>query len=288
MKISTAIAGAAGVVGIAGLLLYSGRASAASSPPGGAPPLGGDTPPPGGDTPPPVGELAPLPTAADVSGNLTKNWGETPTDLRPLFVLMEETSKIAGSARIFAVIASRESKFDVAAHNGDGEHEAAERAASRRAYDNNKGRNPALRHGEAAADFGSGGLFGALAPYFLWTGVLELKSKAPLLNAPPELMFQPRAAAFAACVYLQRLLAHYRIDDHADIKAGWASPSLLTGDRSAKTYLDVRARFLADAQALGVDLRDPTTIPIKLSASAWPGVSAVFSKLVGALPQELG
>jgi hypothetical protein len=101
-------------------------------------------------------------------------------------------------------------------------------------------------------------------------------------------MFQPRAAAFAACVYLQRLLAHYRIDDHADIKAGWASPSLLTGDRSAKTYLDVRARFLADAQALGVDLRDPTTIPIKLSASAWPGVSAVFSKLVGALPQELG
>ena len=49
----------------------------------------------------------------------------------------------------------------------------------------------------------------------------------------------------------------------------------------------MRARFLADAKTLGIDLSDTTTIPPKLDASAWPGVPAVFAGLVGALPKEL-
>ncbi|MBK8263809.1 MAG: hypothetical protein IPK80_21040 [Nannocystis sp.] len=258
---------AAGIVTIGGVLLWSGRASASTSAP---------------DLPSNL-DLTPLPAPSDVSGDLLTNWGDTPSDLRPLFVAMEEASQIPGSARIFAVIASRESKFQVDAHNGDGAHEQAERDASRRAYENHKANNPPLRYGEQAADFGSGGLFGALAPYFLWTGVPA--REAHLLNAPPELMFQPRAAAFAACVYLQRLLAHYRVDDHADIKAGWASPSLLVGGRGQKTYNDVRARFLADASTLGVDL---AAIPHKrLDHAAWPGVTAVFQRLIGKLPQEI-
>jgi len=154
-------------------------------------------------------------------------------------MLMEEVAKIPGSARIFAVIAKRESGFVTTAQNKS----AAERDASRRGYNNSKARNPPLRYGEQAADFGSGGLFGALAPYFLWTGVPEVGSKAPLLRAPPEIMFQPRVAAFGAAVYLQRLLANYRIDDHADIKAGWASPSLLTSSRGSKTYNDWHKRL---------------------------------------------
>ena len=283
----------AGVAGIGGLLFYSRRASAASLPaPGtpapepGAPSPTPGTPPPAQEPTPPTIELAPLPRSGDVKGDLSKNWGSTPFDLRPLFLLMEETSGIVGSGRIIAVIASRESRFVSTAQNGDAASEEAERDASRRAYENNKDRNPPLRYGERAANFGSGGLFGLLAPYFLWTGVPEVGGKAPLLGAPPELMFQPRAAAFAATVYLQRLLANYRIDDHADIKAGWASPSLLTSSRGSKTYNDVRARFLGDAKTLGVDLSDATTIPPKLSAAAWPGVPAVFSALVGALPKE--
>jgi hypothetical protein len=63
--------------------------------------IGGVTiaPPPGAPiTPPPKIELAPLPRAADVSGDLSRNWGETPVDLRPLFMLMEETSRIVGAA----------------------------------------------------------------------------------------------------------------------------------------------------------------------------------------------
>ena len=263
-------------VGVGGALLLSRRASAAS--PAVAPAT---------DGPPPVIELAPLPRAGDVSGDLSRNWGETPVDLRPLFMLMEETARIVGAGRIFAVIASRESRFVTTAQNGDAPSEQGERDASARAYANNKGRNPPLRYGPQAAAFGSGGLFGALAPYFLWTGVPEVGAKAPLLTAPPELMFQPRAAAFAATVYLQRLLKAYRIDDHADIKAGWASPTLLTSARGGQDYQDVRARFLTDAKTLGVDLTDTITIPPKLDASAWPGVPAVFAGLVGALPKEL-
>jgi hypothetical protein len=222
--------------------------------------------------------VLPLPTAKDA------NWGSTPKDLRALFLLAEEASGIDGAARIFASIAKRESAFVVTAHNGDEVDEQAERDATRRAYDNRKDKNPPLAFGEEAADFGSGGLYGHSAPYFLWTGVAELGDKAPLLGSDPRIMFLPRVATFAALVYLQRILANYRIDDHGDIKAGWASPSLLAGDRGSETYHAVRERFYADAKELGIDLADTKTIPAKLSAAKWPGVKAVFDRVVGSLP----
>ncbi len=263
--------------GIGGALLFSRRASAASAVA------------PASDAPEqslPTIDLAPLPRAADVSGDLSRNWGTTPVDLRPLFMLMEEIARIPGAARVFGVIASRESGFVTTAHNGNAAKEQDERDDSRKAYLNNKDRNPPLRYGDQAAEFGSGGLFGALAPYFLWTGVPEIGKKAPLLAARPTLVFQPRAAAFGAAVYMQRLLTHYRVDDIADIKAGWANPGLLGKGRGGETYLAVRTRFLADAKTLGVDLADTDTIPPKLDASAWPGVPTVFAGLVGALPKE--
>ncbi len=261
---------------VGGALLFSRRASAASPMAAGA----------AEQTPPKI-DLAPLPRAADVSGDLARNWGETPVDLRPLFMLMEETSRIVGAGRIFAVIAYRESRFVTTAQNGKAAAEQDERDSSRDAYKNRKDSNPPLRYGELAAEFGSGGLFGLLAPYFLWTGVPEVKEKAPLLNAPPSLVFQPRAAGFGAAVYMQRLLKQYRIDDIPDIKVGWANPALLGKGRGGETYLSVRKRFLEDAQTVGIDLADVDTIPAKLDASAWPGVPAVFAGLVGALPKEL-
>lgn len=275
----------AAVLSVVGTLVWTGRASAASSSGSNDGGVGGGGVGGGGAGGGGGGvniDLGPLPTAADVIGDLVANWGDTPPDLRPLMMRMEEVSKIVGSARVFAVIAFRESQFVTSAQNGDAANEQAERDSSRRGYDNGKANNPPLRFGEEAAGFGSGGLFGALAPYFLWTGVPEVGKKAPLLRAPPELCFQPRAAAFAACVYMQRLLAHYQIDDVADIKAGWASPSLLKTGRGSKSYKDVRAMFLADAMTLGIDV---TVIP-KLSAAAWPGVPAVFQALVGSLPPE--
>jgi len=262
--------------GFGGMLVLSRRASAASP-----------APAPAATSPAPSIDLAPLPRAADVHGDLSRNWGETPFDLRALFMLTEEVSRIAGSGRLLAAIASHESHFITTAHNGDAATEQSERDASRNAYMNNKGRNPPLRFGEEAAQFGSGGLFGLLAPYFLWTGVPAVGKKAPLLAAPPTLMFQPRAAAFAAAVYLQRLLTQYRVDDHIDLKVGWANPSLLGKGRGSAKYNEVRARFSEDVKTLGIDLADTDTIPTKLDASAWPGVPAVFAGLVGVLPKEL-
>ena len=269
VTLSTAL----GVAGVGGLLLLGRRASAASPTPGPSPA-------------PPI-DLGPLPKASEVQGDLVTNWGKTPTDLRPLFMKMEEVAKIKGSARPFACIAYRESRFVTAAHNGNAPTEQAERDSSRAAYDGGKAKSPPLRYGEEAADFGSGGLFGLLAPYFLWTGVPEVGGKAPLLTAPPELVFQPRAAAFAAAVYMQRILTHYRVDDVPDIKVGWANPSLLGSGRGGSKYQEVHARFIADAAALGIDLADQTTIPAKLEASGWPGVPAVFAGLVGTLPPAL-
>lgn len=277
------VATALGITGVAGgAMFYSRRASATPAKSPAAEP--GQVP---SSDPTPLVELAPLPTSADVKGDLSRNWGKTPQDLRALFMLMEEISRIAGSSRIFAIIAQRESGFVTRAHNGDAVGEQGERDASMRGYTNNKANNPPLRYGDKAAAFGSGGLFGLLAPYFLWTGVPEVGAKAPLLTAPPEIMFQPRAAAFGAAVYLQRIVKHYRVDDMPDIKAGWASPSLLGKGRGGSDYNGARARFLADAQTLGIDLADALTIPPKLDVSAWPGVPAVFAGLVGASPNEL-
>ncbi len=271
-----------GITGVAGGALFFSRRASAASPP--APQDPGIVP-----NPPPALQidLPPLPTAFDVKGDLSRNWGETPFDLRALFLLTEEVARIPGAARYLAIAAKRESAFVAAAHNGNAANEQDERDDSRAAYVNNKARNPPLRYGEQAADFGSGGLFGALAPYALWTGVPEVKTKAPLLNAPPEILFQPRVAAFCAAVYMQRILANYRVDDVADIKVGWANPGLLGKDRGGTKYNEVRARFLADAKSLGIDLADATTIPAKLDPSAWPGVPAVFAALVGTLPKEL-
>jgi len=224
-----------------------------------------------------------LPESTDVPGfDLETNWGSTPRSLRPLFALMERVSLIDGSARIFALISFREAGFKPTAHN-DSESEVD---GSRRGYKNARDRNRPLKFGDASGEFGSGGLFGALAPYFLWTGVQELKSKAPLLSAPPEVMFIPRVAAFGAVVYMQRLLKYYQIDDHADIKAGWASPTLLKGGRGGTTYAAVRTRFYSDAVRLGLDLEDTTTIPKDLSSAQWPGVATAFEGLTAVAVDE--
>lgn len=277
----TAIGTAVGIGGvIGGSLLLSRRASAASPLPPGGP---GSPERPG----PAALDLAPLPRAQDVSGDLETNWGTTPIDLRPLFMKMEEVARIAGSARFFEIVAFGESRNIPTAHNGDAEDENAERDSSRRAYEAGKDRNPPLRWGEEAAAFGSGGLFGMLAPTFLWTGVSEVGERAPLLDAPPELLFQPRAAAFAAVVYFQRIVKHYRVDDIADIRVGWASPSLLTTGRGSPRYQQTRDRFFEHAKTIGIDLGDTTTIPPKFDVSAWPGVPQVFAGLVGTLPKEL-
>lgn len=289
-------------VGAAALRFYQRRTQAAADQAGEAPaPAPTPAPAPAPDKPPSLPQqptspsklsplswenLVPLPVAADVPfGDVTRNWGTTPVDLRPLLLLIEFATGIHGAARLLAIVAYRESGFKPTAHNGDEEKEQGERSASWRGYFNNKDRNPPLIHGELAANFGSGGLFGGLAPYALWTGVQEMKDKAPLLGSDPRILFLPRVAGFVAAVYLQRLLRNYDIGDHADIKVGWGSVSLLSdAGRKDPDYARIRQRFYEDAKTLGIDLTDEVTIPAKMRADTWPGVAAVFEKIVVTLP----
>lgn len=225
----------------------------------------------------------PLPTASDVQGDLTTNWGKTPTEMRPLFLLAEQSSGIRGAGRILALIAKRESGFVMTAHN-DSEGEVK---ASYNAYSSNKDKRPELKYGLAAAGFGSGGLFGLLAPYFLWTGYNEVKGKAPLLAAEPQVMFFPRLAVFAGLVYMQRILANYDVRDIPEIKAGWATPAYLSdppkGSRGSKGYNETRQRFANDIAALGIDINAlPPIEQLRQDAKkAWAGVLPVFAKVVG-------
>lgn len=230
--------------------------------------------------------LLPLPTAAEVKGDLTRNWGKTPTDLRPLLLLIEEATGIFGAARILSAVSYGESRWIPNSHNGNDQEEQSARNASWRAYHRNKDRNPPLMFGEQAANFGAAGLFNSLAPYGLWTGVQELKDKAPLLNSDPRILFVPRVAAFVAAVYLQRLLAGYDVRDILDIKAGWGSISLLTDTgRQDADYTRIRNQFADDIKKVGIDLADAATIPKMLTKSPkWPGVQAVFDKIVVKLP----
>jgi hypothetical protein len=118
---------ALGVTGVAGGALFlSRRASAAALP---TPQDPGIVPGPG---PAPQIDLPPLPTAADVKGDLSRNWGETPFDLRALFLLIEEITRIFGAARYLAIVAKRESAFVTAAHNGNAANEQDERDDSRK------------------------------------------------------------------------------------------------------------------------------------------------------------
>ena len=77
-------------VGVGGAVLLAGRRASAASP-GSSSGTASNLPPI---------DLAPLPRATDVSGDLQTNWGDTPLDLRPLFELMAEVSKIPGTGRL--------------------------------------------------------------------------------------------------------------------------------------------------------------------------------------------
>lgn len=231
-------------------------------------------------------DVLPLPSELDVSGDLERNWGDTPQDLRPFFLFLEEKSGIKGSGRIFSIISAQESAHVASAHNDDDN----ETYWSCKAYVRRRGNFPhaPLAYGVDAALYGSGGHFGALAPYFLWTGVVELRENAPLLGYPPEVMNLPRVAGYGACVYLYRTLRYHQVEDHADIKVGWASPSYLRApERGGSSYLKIRTRFFERADKMGIDLDDESTIPGPvLDWRGWRGFDNVLASLLPKMPRQ--
>jgi hypothetical protein len=168
------------------------------------------------------------PTAGDAT-----NWGDTPVDLRPLFMYMEEVSRIEGSARVFAVIAYRESRFVTTAHNGNAEPSRTS-ATARARPTQQQGPQPAAQVRRA------GGRVRQRRAVRRARAVLPVDRRARGRQEGAAAERPARAGVPAAGgglrrrVYMQRLLANYRIDDIADIKAGWANPSLLGKGRGRR------------------------------------------------------
>ena len=219
---------------------------------------------------PPAAQLLPF-----TDSELTTNWGTTPTWVRPVLLQIEKVSGLPGAARFLAIVARGESSFTVTAHN----QSKTEVDASRAAYDNAIDTFPPLKYASRARDFGGGGLFGSLAPYFLWAGVQgELGNQAPLLQAPPEWMFAPHVAGFDAAFRMSRLLKHYPIADWPDVRAGWRSPSLLVDGYGGATHLDRRQKFIDRAASMQIDLGQ---FPPP-DASGYTGAAAIWKGLVAA------
>lgn len=311
MNRNAAIAGAVGVaaLGGAGLFAYSRWRAGAQPAPTPDPPQPGESNPPQSEPSTPASpstdapgadevglweSVKPLPTMADVAGDYTSNWGSTPAIYRPLYLLMENASQIPGSARVYSVISFGEARYNPTAHNGGGttSRDEFERVQSRRAWNSMQTRGYNEENtpfGPTAAEFGSGGKFGALAPYFLATGAVSLgKANAPLLKSDPRIIFVPRVAAFCAVVFLWRLLVNpnYVVEDIPAIKVGWASPSFLTASqRGGESYTRVHEKFQRHATEVGIDL---SKLPARLDPGSFPGVMPVFEQLVGTLPTLRG
>lgn len=210
---------------------------------------------------------------------LTDNWGTTPATLRPLFLMAEKASGVPGSARVFAVLARLESKFNTTFHN---ESQVAKQA-SQAQYLELKNKRPPLAPGAASqgSNFGRGGLFGLLGPEFLWSGYKEMGAQAPLLSAGPTQMFDPRYSLFAVIERLQQEVLPYLTpsDGPAEAAVGLHNPDLL-GSRNTPLYKALRQGFIDASRDLGINL---TKIP-KLTSVSYPGAAQALNLILSIKP----
>ena len=183
--------------------------------------------------------------------------------------------------RLFlTVVANREAGWNRKARN----RSAVETAASKRAIEAGPARgNPPPKFAASLAAAGSGGLFGALAPYVAWTGLDE--GFMPYLSEDWGVVEDPIVAAICAAKYYQRIVAHYPTvfatpgspvpEDNYRVRLGWASPKTLQEDPAGKLFQAVKGRMDEDLAALGLtigDLGPP-------SAARWPGLKALVDAL---------
>lgn len=185
-------------------------------------------------------------------------------------------------AVFLTVVANRESDFSRTARNKS----AVETAASKTGIEGGTKRgNPKPKFADSIAGSGSGGLFGALAPYVAWTGMDE--GYMPYLNEDWPIIENPIVAAVCAAKYYQRIVTYYPTvfankgspspEDNFRIRLGWANPSKLKSDPAGTLFHNVRSRMEEDLEELGLKISD---LPPP-SSSKWPGLKAVVAGLQG-------
>lgn len=256
---------------------------AASLPGSSGTPGGGQTPAPpagpGQTAPPANAEQPPIPPPADSTFWGTAGRGE---QYRALFTKIEQVTGMP--LRLYlCVVANCEAEWSRTARNKS----VVEVAASRRGIDNGTGRgNPKPKYADSIREAGSGGLFGALAPYVAWTGYDE--DFMPYLNEDWKIIEDPIVAVICAAKYYQRIVGGGRYPvfanpaapapiDNYRVRLGWARPATLKDDPTGKLAQAVRGRFDEDLVELGLKITD---LPPP-NADKWPGLKAVVEAMKG-------
>ena len=211
-------------------------------------------------------------------------WGTTKRceQYRPLFTKLEEVTGMP--LRLYlCVVANREAGWSRTARNKS----KVEVKASADGIDNGLKRgNPAPKFAASIRDAGSGGLFGALAPFVAWTGMDE--GYMPYLDEDWPIIEDPIVSAVFAAKYYQRIVGGGRYPVFADpakpspednyrVRLGWASPSALKSSPNGTLFQNVKKRFDIDLAELGLKISD---LPPP-NAEQWPGLKAVVAGLKG-------
>lgn len=283
-----------GVLALGGSLvygLYRWRQKSLTTPNGtplpGSGAAGSGTPPAGSGAPssgaPPQGGSGASPASQPQGAINPDYWGTTKRgeEFRELLKRIEQVSGMP--MRLFLTpVANRESGWNRKARNKT----AVETAASKRAIEAGPDRgNPTPKFATSLAGAGSGGLFGALAPYVAWTGLDE--DFMPYLDADYTIVEDPIVAAICAAKYYQRIVANYptvfanpsrpSAEDNYRVRLGWASPKKLKEEPAGALFQAVKGRMDEDLAELGLGIDD---LPPP-DASGWPGLKVVFDAMQG-------
>ena len=218
-------------------------------------------------------------------GNADPNyWGTTARGevYRPLFTKLEAVTGMP--LRLYlCVVANREGGWVRSARNKTkGEVKASQDAI----VNGGKRGNPPPKFAASIGTAGSGGLFGALAPYVAWTGLDE--DYTPYLDEDWPIIEDPIVAAICAAKYYQRIVGGGRYpvfanpgqpspEDNYRVRLGWASPSALKDSPNGQLFQDVKKRFDEDLAELGLKITDLAPP----NADRWPGLAAVVTALKG-------
>lgn len=277
---------ASGVLALGGGLVYGfyrWRQKAITGPTG-APLPNADPGVPGPSTPPAAPPAGPASQDSKPQGAVGADyWGTTKRgeEYRELLKKIEQVSGMP--LRLFlSVVANREASWNRKARNKT----VVETAASKRAIEAGPERgNPSPKFAVSLAAAGSGGLFGALAPYVAWTGLDE--GYMPYLDEDYTIVENPIVAAICAAKYYQRVVANYSTvfatpgrpsaEDNYRVRLGWASPKKLKEDPAGELFQAVKGRMDEDLAELGLFIDD---LPPP-SADRWPGLKAVVEAMQG-------
>lgn len=202
----------------------------------------------------------------------SEKWGNVPVQIQKLLTDVQAAANFPFLWVIGSIVAQGEAGFNPNAHNNDAKERDG--SADGLAAGLKRG-NPKPKFATAIGDFGSGGLFGALSPYFHWIGLDD--GWMPFLNRKPEIVFNPQASGVFMAHYLYRITSpdyvKNRRMDFFDVRVGWASPSVLKNDPFGKTAQGTRQRMRDSIKAIG--WTDEWVASLPIARDGYRGIKAV-------------